>query len=173
MSKTVIQFLIGFLLLLLAQIVVFNNLVLFSVAVPLVFIYYIISMPVTWNTNLSVALGFLLGLAVDVFSDTPGMNALCCTLLSFARKPLFHLYVQRDDDLAGLSPSLRSMGVPAFLKFTITMVVAYFVVLFTVDAFALFDPLRWLLCVICSSAYTFIIIYALDSVISHRNEKRL
>ena len=150
MSKTVIQFLIGFVLILLAQIVVFNNLVLFSVAVPLVFIYYIISMPVTWGTNGSMLLGFLLGLAVDVFSDTQGMNALCCTLLSFARKPLFHLYVQRDDDLSGFSPSLRSMGAPAFLKYTITMVLAYFIVLFTIDAFALFNPLRWLLCVVCS-----------------------
>lgn len=173
MSKTIVQFLIGFVLLLLAQIVVFNHLVLFAVAVPLVFVYYIISMPVTWGTNLSMALGFLMGLAVDVFSDTQGMNALCCTILSFARKPIFHLYVQRDDDLSGLCPSLRSMGGAAFMKFMLTMLLAYFVMIFTIDAFALFDPLRWLLCVVCSTAYTFVIIYAIDSVISHRNEKRL
>lgn len=87
-----------------SQVVVFNNLVLYSVAVPLVFIYVIISMPITWSTNWSITAGFLLGLSVDIFSDTQGMNALCCTLLAFMRKPVFHLYVQRDEDLSACAP---------------------------------------------------------------------
>lgn len=173
MSKTIIQFILLFLALVIAQGVIFNNLVLFSVAVPLVFIYLIISMPVTWNTNVSITIGFLAGMAVDIFSDTLGMNALCTTLLAFMQKGIFHLYVQRDEDLSGQRPSLRTMDTTAYLKYMFSMVLIYCIMIFTVDAFALFSILRYLLCISFSTIYTFLIIYAIATVTSHRHEKRL
>ena len=173
MSKSIIQFILLCIVLVIAQAVIFNNLVLFSVAVPLVFIYIIISMPVTWSVNASMTIGFACGLAVDIFSDTQGMNALCCTLLSFMRKGIFHLYLQRDEDLSGLRPSLRTMDTTAYLKYMLSMVLVYCVLLFTVDAFAMFSVLRYFLCIVSSTIYTFLIIYAIDTVTSHRHEKRL
>lgn len=173
MSKTILQFFLLFIVLVIAQVVIFNNLVLFSVAVPLVFIYLIISLPLTWSTNIAITIGFLTGLAVDIFSDTQGMNALCCTLLAFMQKGVFHLYVQRDDDLAGLRPSLRSMDTTAYLKYMFSMVLIYCIMIFTVDAFALFSVLRFLLCILSSTVYTFLIIYAIATVSSNRHEKRL
>ena len=83
MNRTSLKFLLTFLLLVPAQALVFNHLVLFGTAVPLVFIYLIIILPVTLGTNLSVAAGFLTGLCVDIFSDTPGVNALSCTILLY------------------------------------------------------------------------------------------
>lgn len=173
MSKIAFTFLIKVVLLVLAQAVIFNNLVLFGTAVPLVFVYAIISMPITWPTNLSVTIGFLLGLIVDVFSNTYGVNALSCTVLAFARKPIFHLYVQRDDDLAGLKPSQRSMGSAAFLKYMVTMSVAYCTMAFAVDSFAVFSFWRILLQIITSSIFTSALIYALDSIFTRQYEKGL
>ena len=51
MNKTAINLTLLTLGLLAAQAVVFNNLVLFGVAVPMVFIYAIITLPVTLSTN--------------------------------------------------------------------------------------------------------------------------
>lgn len=102
--KLAIQILLAFLLLVPAQAVIFNHLALFNVALPIVFIYIVIMLPVTLGTNWSTTIGFLAGLAVDMFCDTAGVNALSCTVLAFARKPVFHLYVSTDDDLAGRSP---------------------------------------------------------------------
>lgn len=173
MSKIAFTYLIKVVLLVLAQAVIFNNLVLFGMAVPLVFVYAIISMPITWPTNLSVTIGFLLGLTVDIFSNTYGVNALSCTVLAFARKPIFHLYVQRDDDLAGLKPSQRSMGSAAFLKFMVTMTVAYCALALTVDSLAVFSFWRILLQIITSSIFTSALIYALDSIFTRQHEKGL
>jgi len=120
--KTAISIVLAFLLLVPAQAVIFNHLALFNVALPIVFIYIVIMLPVTLGTNWSTTIGFLAGLAVDIFCDTAGVNALACTVLAFCRKPIFHLYVSIDDDLAGRSPSTRSMGHGAFMKFLVTMV---------------------------------------------------
>jgi len=166
----VFSFISKALILILAQVVIFNNIVLLNVAMPFVFIYIIISMPVTWSTNTSVAIGFLTGLAIDICADTPGVNALGCTVLAFVRKPVFHLYVQRDEDLTGLPPSVGTLGVPVFMKYVVTMTLAYCTMVFTIDAFSIFPPLRILLRIVFSTAFTFVIIYALDAIFSSRKK---
>ncbi len=162
MTKFAIKYALLFLLLVPAQAIVFNHLILFDVAVPVVFIYLIVMLPVTIGTNLSTFLGFLAGLSVDMFCDTPGVNALCATTLAFARKPVFHLYVSMDDDLAGRSPSSRTMGHAAFKKFLVTMTTIYCAMVFTVEAFQFFNFRLLLLRIVASTAYTFILLYAVD-----------
>lgn len=173
MTKTALNFILKFVLLVLAQAVIFNNIVLFNVAVAFVFIYIIVSMPVTWPTNLSLTIGFLAGLAVDIFADTLGYNALSCTVLAFVRKPVFNLYMQNDEDLAGQKPCIRTMGSTAFMKYLVTMTLIYCTTFFLTEALAIFNPMLLGLRIVCCSAFTFIVIYALDSLTTRNNEKRL
>lgn len=169
MTKFTIRYALAFLLLVPAQGVVFNHMTLFSVAVPLAFVWLVTSLPVTFSTNLSVLLGFLTGIGVDIFCDTPGLNALCCTILSFVRKPLFHLYASADEDLGGRAPSLDSMGQVTYVKYILTAAALYCMMVFTVEAFQLFNPLLWLIRVIASTLYTFIVLYALDFIAPRRS----
>ena len=164
MSKTVLTLIILFLVLIPAQAVIFNTLILFNVALPLVFIYLIISLPVTLSTNWSLTIGFVTGLAVDIFSDTPGMNALACTNLAFLRKPVYHLYMSYDDDLSGLRPSISTMGSAAYFKYLLTMVFVYCLMLFAIEAFQFFNIRLLLMRTVFSTIFTFIIIYAIDSL---------
>lgn len=170
MTKFAIRYAIAFLLLIPAQAIVFDRAILFNVAVPMVFLYLITTLPVTLSTNLSTLLGFLAGLLLDVFCDTPGLNALCCTVLAFVRKPVFHLYISMDDDLAGRSPSQKSMGMAPFMKYILTMVLIYCVMLFTIEAFQLLAFRLLILRITTSTIYTFILIYALDCLTSQQRE---
>ncbi len=170
MTKYFIKYAIIFLLLIPAQAIVFNHAILFNVAVPLVFLYLIITLPVTVGTNLSTFLGFLTGFMLDIFCDTPGVNALCCTVLAFARKPVFHLYVSMDDDLAGRSPSSHAMGHAAYMKYMLTMVLIYAAMVFTVEAFQFFSFRLLVLRIAASTAYTFILLYAIDCLTMRRRE---
>lgn len=164
MSKTAITLIALFLVLIPAQAVIFNNLILFNIALPLVFIYLIISLPVTLSTNLSIVIGFITGLTVDIFSDTPGMNALACTTLAFIRKPVYHLYMSYDDDTSSTRPSIATMGPGVYLKYMLTMVFIYCFMLFAIEAFQFFNLRLMLMRTIFSTAFTFIIIYAIESL---------
>ena len=95
MIRTFVKFLIFSIALVLLQATVFNHICLFNVAVPMAFIYVILRLPITMNVGWVLTVGFLLGLSVDIFSDTQGMNALACTLLAMLRKPVFTLYFPR------------------------------------------------------------------------------
>ncbi len=164
MTRNVMKFIIMFVLLIPAQALIFNHLILFNVALPLVFIYLIVCLPVTLSTNWSITIGFLTGLAVDIFSDTLGVNALACTTLAAARKPVYHLYMSYDDDLSAQCLSIATMGSAAFMKYLLTMVVLYCLMVFSIEAFQFFNLKLLLLRTICSSIFTFIIIYAIDSL---------
>lgn len=164
MTKFAIKYALAFLLLIPAQAIAFNHMILFNVAVPLVFLWLIIGLPVTLGTNASLFLGFLAGLTLDIFCDTPGVNALCCTILAFIRKPVFHLYVSMDDDLAGRSPSSRSMGAAAYMKYMFTMVLLYSIMMFTVEAFQIFHFWLLLLRILGTTVYTFLMLYAIDNI---------
>ena len=84
MTKTVIQFIALFAVLLLAQ-VICSKIVLFNVAMPVIFIYLIMRLPINLHINWTLTIAFLLGLVVDIFNNTQGMNALACTLLATMR----------------------------------------------------------------------------------------
>lgn len=173
MNKTALGILLAALILVPAQAVFFNNMVLFNVAVPIVFIYLIITLPITYSSEAATSVGFFSGLAVDILSDTPGLNALCATVLAFMRRSVFHLYMSSDIDLAEQRPAPYNMGATVFMKYAITLVAIYCLMVFTVEAFEIFSFRLYVLRVVFSTIYSFIIIYAIAGLTAPQREKRL
>ena len=75
MSKSVISYFVIFLVLLLIQVLICNNIMLFGVATPVIFIFIILRLPMDTPVKIVMTVAFLSGLLVDIFSDTPGVNA--------------------------------------------------------------------------------------------------
>jgi rod shape-determining protein MreD len=70
-----------FVLLCVVQVLVLNNIHLFGVATPLLYVWF----PLTFHRNTpqwaALLWSFALGLAIDVFSNTPGLAAGSLTLI--------------------------------------------------------------------------------------------
>lgn len=173
MSKTTLQFILLTLILIVTQVIVFNHISLFGVAVPLVFIYVIIRLPITLSLNWMVTIGFFLGLVVDIFSDTYGMNAMACTILAILRRPILRLYVPREEDLTRPEPTMMSLGTAVFLKYLLTTTLLYCSLIFCIEAFTFFNPLRLALRIVFSTLLSMIIMLGIDSILTPRSEKRL
>lgn len=173
MSKTTLQFLLLGVILVLAQVIVFNHICLFNVAVPMVFFYLIIRLPITLSTNWMLTIGFFLGLIVDIFSDTYGMNALACTVEAMLRRPILRLYVPREEDLTRPEPSMYSLGTATYLKYILTMTLLYCTLIFIIEAFTFFNPVQLVLRIVFSTILSMIIMLGIDSLMTPRSEKRL
>lgn len=176
MTKTALNLTLLALILIMAQAVVFNNVSLFGVAVPFVFIYVIIKLPITLATAWVMTIGFFMGLTVDMFADTYGMNALAATLLTAIRKPVLRLYLPRGEELADPVPSLRTPGPGIFAKYLTTMTLFYCTAICLIEAFTFFNPLRLIVRILASTALSAILMLALDSLLSQpkfANGKRL
>lgn len=173
MNRTSFNILISALILIPAQAIFFNNMVLFNVALPIVFIYVLITLPITFSSPLATTIGFLCGFAVDVLSDTPGLNSLASTLTAFMQRSVFHLYVSSDIDLAEQRPSPANMSPAVFMKYALTMVALYCLIIFGIEAAMVFNLRLFVLRVIFSTIYSFIIIYAIAGLSVSSREKRL
>lgn len=173
MAKSILQFSILFVVLVLAQVLVFNRLYLFDTALPLAFIYFIMRLPVTMGLIGVMSLSFFLGLTIDIFSDTAGMNALACTILAPLRLPVLRLYFPREEDLTNSEPSMRSLGAAVYMKYAISISLLYCILFFVIEAFSLFDPVRLVMRIAGSTILTFIVIMCIDSLMNQRSEKRL
>lgn len=164
MAKEILKYLLLFVALVVAQVVVFNHLCLFNVAVPLVFIYFIIKLPVNLSVNWAMTVSFLLGLMVDIFSNTQGMNALACTILAAMRLPVLRLYFPREEDMSNPEPSLRTLGPGVYMKYLVTVVALYCAMFFLIEAFTFYNWWLMLLRIGASTLLTFIILLAFDSL---------
>lgn len=173
MAKSIMQFTLLFLILVLLQVLIFNHLYLFHTALPLAFIYFIMRLPVSLSAIAVLSLSFFLGLTIDVFSNTPGMNSLACTILGFIRLPLLHLYTPREDDHNNLEPSIKSLGATVYTKYALSASFIYCTIFFLIESFTFFNSLTLALRIAGSTILTFIVIMCIDFLINQRSEKRL
>ena len=111
MINNILRGFIYFVVLVLVQVLILNNIHFLRVATPFLYLYFILKMPVGSSRTNVVFFSFLIGLVIDIFSNTPGMHAFACTLAGFIRHPL------------------------------IQFVVIHHVALFLIESLTLFDPL--------------------------------
>jgi len=84
-NNPVILNVLRFLLLVLAQVLVFNRLNFFGSVNPMVYILFLYWYPIKENRNLFIALGFLLGFVIDLFSDTMALHAAATVTIAYLR----------------------------------------------------------------------------------------
>lgn len=173
MSKQAFSLLIWTLILMLAQVLVFNHVCLFGCAVPFVFIYLLVKMPLSMSKDWMFTLAFLTGFVIDVFSDTPGMNALACTLGMALRRPVLRLYVPHDDELANPYPGIKTLGLFTFAKYTFTMSLVYCSLIFFIESFSINNLSLTLLRIAASTLLTTLLLIGIDSLTMQKSEKRL
>ena len=101
--------------LVLLQVLILNNVHIAGYATPFLYIYFILKFNSGTSRNELMLWAFFFGLTIDVFADTPGMNAAATVLLAFLRPSLLRLFTPRDN-LDSFIPSFKTMGITPFLN---------------------------------------------------------
>lgn len=170
MSKEIISYIILFIALVLLQVMVLNNISVVGYGIPLLYIYFILVLPASLSPNWVVTLGFLLGLSIDIFCNTPGMNALASTITSALRQPMLSIYMSRED-VPVTVPSAHSLGMGVFLKYALAMVFIQNILIYTVEAFTFFHYLALLLKIVSGTILSFVLIVGIESLKLSKSEK--
>lgn len=165
MTNSVLRYFLLFILCVLVQALIFNKIILFHVAVPIIFIYFIIRLPINLKSSYLFILAFFLGLIVDIFSDTPGVNALACTLIAALKTPIYYAYMPKDDTTSRLTPGVSTMGIWEYSKYLVTFIVIYALLAFSIEYFSFADVKGLVIMVASSSLLSYIILLAIDCLI--------
>lgn len=157
-----------FVILVLLQVLLLNRIAVFGLAVPILYIYFLIKLPYGRNRFYVIVSGFLLGIVIDIFLNTPGMNAAATTIIATLRSMVLNLFYPKNE-YEDLVPGIHT-STAAFVKFTVMMVLLHQTLLFFIEAFTLFNLTSTLIRIGSSSILTIVLILALDSL-SIRREK--
>ncbi len=145
---------IRFLALLLVQVLILNNIEIGGYINPYVYILFIILLPFETPAWLTLILAFILGLSVDIFSETLGMHTSATVFMAFLRPYILSYFAPRDGYESGSYPRVFYYGLPWFIKYTLIMVLAHHLFLFYVEMFKFQDFFSTLLRVILSTLFS-------------------
>ena len=109
-----------------------RNLVLFNYAFSFVYIAIILLLPVETDRLYLLYIGFLVGLLVDVFSNTYGIHAAATVLIAYSR-PLLINYQTKSKGLDRMDIGIRSQGFISFVGYIFPLIFIHSCVLFLLE----------------------------------------
>ena len=150
-----------FALFFLAQVIVLGRIHLFHYATPLLYVYFVTMFPRNHEKWAILVWSFLLGLLIDIFTNTPGLAAASLTVVAAIQPYYLELYVPRDS-ADNLNPTLASLTPLKYAYYIIPLVVFYCMLFYSLEMFTFFNLLYWLMCVVGSSMITLVLIFAIE-----------
>jgi hypothetical protein len=155
MNSAILMNIARFLLLLAAQILIFNNLDFLGYINPYPYILFIILYPVNGNKTGLLLASFFLGLILDMFCNSGGVHAAASLLLAYYRPYIFKFSFGLSYEYQTVK--LNDVLTPERFSFLAIAVVLHHFVLFILEVFRMSFILEILLKTIVSTIFTLIV----------------
>lgn len=158
MIRILLRNIIRFVVLILIQVLLINNIKLSGYLNPYFYILFILLLPFETPKWILLFSGLFLGLTMDMFTQTPGMHSAATVFMAFLRPYVLGIISPRDGYESGSFPRLYYYGFEWFLKYTILLVLAHHLFLFYVEVFRISEFFSTFLRVLLSSLFSVILI---------------
>lgn len=158
MIREATKYLFQFLLLILAQVLIFNNIDFSGFINPYVYTLFILLLPFYIPSLVFLLSAFTLGLTIDLFMGTPGVHSSATLLMAFARPFVMSLYSPREGYQTGTYPRLAQFGIEWFVKYAVTLILLHHFTLFYLEVFTFHHFFSTLLRVLLSSVLTSVLV---------------
>ena len=160
MNNLNLKHIIRFVVCILLQVFIFNNILFLGYINPYIYLFFIILLPFNKNKqNFNLLLAFGTGLIIDAFQNSMGMHAFACVLISFLRYPLIIRLVPqlKNKSQKLVEFSMKEIGPQISMIYTIILVFIHHFILFAIEAFR-FDIINVLIRTFVSATITSILL---------------
>ncbi|MDX2415091.1 MAG: hypothetical protein QNK33_07860 [Bacteroidales bacterium] len=157
-----------FILLLLIQILVMDNIGFSGYVNPYVYILFIILLPFDMPPWLTLIIAFFTGLSIDLFEATPGLHTSATVFAGFVRPYILTLIAPREGYEKNDVPGIGLSGFRWFLLYTALIVLIHHFALFYIEVFRFSHFFQTLGRVIVSSGFSILFIVIIQSLFIRR-----
>ena len=171
MTNLISRNIIRFFFLIFFQVLILNHINLGGYTNPYLYVYFILLLPFATPRWLLLMLAFIMGLSIDLFSNTPGLNAAATVLMAFFRPFVIRSISNIPEEELGVQPSLKIQGFKWFLSYAVILVLIHHFALFYLEMFRFAEFFQTLSRVILSSAFTLALIFLSELLFYGRNKK--
>ena len=153
--------------LVLVQVLFLNHICWFGVATPFLYIYLLLIIDRDIDRNVLMLLAFAMGLSVDVFCNTFGVNAAACVLLAFLRPWLIRICAPRDE-FENFEPGIQTLGIWSFFRYALLATLIHHTALFFLESFSVRHIGFVFLRIVFSALLALMMVMAVDFVRNRR-----
>ncbi|HNQ13846.1 MAG TPA: rod shape-determining protein MreD [Bacteroidia bacterium] len=172
MINQVVILSLRFILLVLLQVLILNNIELSGYINPYLYILFILLLPVQMSGLMVLSLAFVLGLVIDVFSNTPGMHAAASVITAFVRPTWLKMIAPRDGYESDAVPGIQNFTLTWFLLYASILILVHHLALFYIEVFRFSNFFQTLFRVFSSSIATLLLVILSLLFLNKAKEKR-
>lgn len=143
----------NFVILAFVQVLIFSQIHLFGYATAHIYLIFLLKLPRFTSRNEQLIWAFLFGLVVDIFSNTPGINACAATAMAFVRNYILESFTQKGvaDDFI---PGIHTINWGGYAMYATLCLLLFYTVLFMLELFTIRYPLTLLASIVASTLLT-------------------
>lgn len=152
-----------FILVILLQVMLFNHLHIGSWGMPMMYIIFLLNLPIRVPRWAEMLLGFTIGLIMDIWTSSLGIHIAACVALSFLRPILLNMSTQ-DIERIKDHVSSKTVGTGVYIKMAILLTFIHHLIVFSLETWNMHH--WWIVIVqtVISSILTLIIILGYDRI---------
>jgi rod shape-determining protein MreD len=158
MIKLLPRYIINFIVLVLIQVFILNNIQLGGFVNPYFYVLFILILPFETPNWLLLIIALFLGLTIDLFSNTLGMHSSATVFMAFLRPHVLKIISPRDGYESETLPQLRFYGAAWYLRYSFILVFSHHLFLFYIEVFKLSNFFATFARVILNTIFTLILI---------------
>jgi hypothetical protein len=157
MVRVWIKYITMFIIVVLLQVLLFNQVQFSGFVNPWFYILFILLLPVSTPGYAVLLLAFLLGMSVDIFSDTPGLHTAATLVPGFFRASVISMLSARESEQSDY-PGLKQTGFRWFISYAVILILIHHFVLFYLEVFSFAGFFRTFIRSIFSTAFTLFVV---------------
>ncbi|HSO87257.1 MAG TPA: rod shape-determining protein MreD [Draconibacterium sp.] len=157
MIRILSKYAVMFISLVLIQVLIFNQVQFSGFFNPYVYVLFIILLPLSAPRYAVLILAFLLGLTIDIFSNSLGVHSAATVFVAYARPLVIRLISNREDDKSDY-PGLNQNKPGWFINYVVIMVLLHHTLLFYLEVYTFANFFNTLYRVILSSLFSIVVI---------------
>ena len=166
MSNSMGNSILRFVVLILAQVAIFNHINFAGYINPYPYILFILLYPITENKAAFLLFSFLLGLTLDMFMDSGGMHAAACLIIAHLRHWVLGWVFGVAYEYNAVNVAQTTLGQRA-IYFSI-LVFTHQLILFSLETFNVSDIIYILKKTLFCGVFTLVLCLILTSLFSYR-----
>jgi rod shape-determining protein MreD len=170
MISLVARNIIRLIFLVLFQVTILNYVALGGYINPYLYVMFILMLPFETPKWLLLISAFVLGISVDMFSDTAGIHAAACVFMAFARPGVLNLVSSRQEYEPGIQPIIRDLGFKWFISYTLILVVIHHFLIFYLEVFSFREFFQTFFRAVLSIMFTMLLLI-LSQYVMYRPKK--
>jgi rod shape-determining protein MreD len=140
-----------FVLLMLMQLLVLNNVYLGGYVMPMLYVLFILMLPTDTKRLPMLLMAFGTGLLMDIMSGALGFHALACTVVAMMRITFADRILTRGENVVIAVPGIFSVTLQYFVSYLLVLYGAFYLVYYTAELFSFRGLGGVLLATVCST----------------------